>query len=541
MRLFFKYWCNICKNNKALIIGIYCLTFLLAFIEISLPLFFRFFINKTKTGLDLFSFISYLIVYILCLLCSNLLNTGWYQLLDIVGGKIILSIRNNLFYSIENMQLKTIIETGREKLKNILFNDVMQVFASLTIFAMRIISNLLMLIIFLIVTLIINPVLGSTLIIMSMLGFLVSVLLRKKIKLCSNIVNSELKKTNAITNSFMDSIELFKTNNLNSYIQKKHNDVMNDFICAARKSDFIQVFLKNILSNINALFGVLTVCLILFIEKNISTGSILFLFFVSNMIFTFCTQTEQLLSSFYASLPSFEHIDSILQFKPKTRGCETLTKIKNVTFENISFYYNKDEKLLNNLNANFSCGEKIKISGKNGSGKTSFVKILASLIEPSSGDILINGKSINSYQEKILKQKILYISQDEYILNETIENYLKIMVTDFSEKEIKEAFEEWNFFEERKDLNIQLKNNAKNISGGQRKKLLAIRLFAQYKEADIIIIDEIEAGMDIGTINLYRKKRKKLLGNCKDKIIFEITHSDDDNDFFNRKFNIGSV
>ena len=65
----------------------------------------------------------------------------------------------------------------------------------------------------------------------------------------------------------MDSIELFKTNNLNSYIQKKHNDVMNDFICAARKSDFIQVFLKNILSNINALFGVLTVCLILFIEK----------------------------------------------------------------------------------------------------------------------------------------------------------------------------------------------------------------------------------------------------------------------------------
>ncbi|WP_024467415.1 ATP-binding cassette domain-containing protein [Treponema pedis] len=533
--LFFKYWYDAWKNNRLLISCIYFLTLILAVIEIMLPMFFKFFIDKVKQGVDFFSFTGYFCIYGLCLLFSNVLNTSWYQLLDMAGGKMLLSIRENLFYSIENLTLKAITKIGREKLKNILFNDVMQVFSSLIMYSMRIISNFLMLLVFFIVTTIITPLLGLCLFIMSILGFFVSILLRKKIKLYSSIVNTELKKTNAVTNSFIDSIELFKINNLDSYIKDKHHSAMKTFISAVRKSDFIQVFLKNILSNINIMFNLLTLCLVLIIEKNTSPGTLLFLFFVSNIIFSFCTQTEQLFSAVYAALPSFEHIDSIFRIEPQIMGDKNLTKIDTVAFKDVSFYYDENEKIFNKMNAVFSCGEKVKIIGKNGSGKSTFIKLLTSLIEPLDGAIMINGEPISCYRKQDFKQKILYISQDEYIINESISDYFKIMETNLSDTEIEKNLNEWKFNGADKNiLNTMLKDNAKNISGGQRKKLLAIKLFAKYKKADIIIIDEIEAGMDIECSELYRQKRNLLLGNCDDKIIFEVSHSNNDDSFFNK-------
>ncbi|WP_029409112.1 ATP-binding cassette domain-containing protein, partial [Treponema pedis] len=283
------------------------------------------------------------------------------------------------------------------------------------------------------------------------------------------------------------------------------------------------------------MFNLLTLCLVLIIEKNTSPGTLLFLFFVSNIIFSFCTQTEQLFSVVYAALPSFEHIDSIFRIEPQIMGDKNLTKIDTVAFKDVSFYYDENEKIFNKMNAVFSCGEKVKIIGKNGSGKSTFIKLLTLLIEPLDGEIMINGEPISCYRKQDFKQKILYISQDEYIINESISDYFKIMETNLSDTEIEKNLNEWKFNGADKNiLNTMLKDNAKNISGGQRKKLLAIKLFAKYKKADIIIIDEIEAGMDIECSELYRQKRNLLLGNCDDKIIFEVSHSNNDDSFFNK-------
>ena len=189
----------------------------------------------------------------------------------------------------------------------------------------------------------------------------------------------------------------------------------------------------------------------------------------------------------------------------------------------------------------FYPGDKVRVCGKNGSGKTALLKLLAGLLETSSGSILINGKNIKEYSSQFKKNKILYISQDEFILNETIEKYFEVMKTGLTAEEISAFLQAWDFSETKNDedlLNFILEDNAKNISGGMRKKLLALKLFARAKKADIILIDEIEAGMDIQTIKRYRSERNKLLGYSQEKIVFEISHTEDKDDFFTRLLKI---
>lgn len=556
MKLFFKYCKEIWKENKALVSLIYFLTLLLACVEISLPLFFKLFIDKIREGIGGGTFAIYLLLYICCLLAGNILNVFWYQLLDKAGGIILLRVRNKIFKSIVNAPFQRISNTGREKIKNILFNDTMSVFSSLTLFGIRIFSNLLMLALFLIFVSILNPALGGLFLLMSGTGFLISLLARKTIKKNSQNVNAELKKTNALTNSFIDSIELFKTNDLEGYIEEKHKKMLKNFIKLARKNDFIQVFLKNILANINMVFTLLALSLVIVLGKNISTGDLLFLFFISNMIFSFSTQTEQLISAFYANLPAFEHIEEILQLDKKDTEEKTFKweSLQSLSFENFSFDYNLDNDkkpvstqmpapLVNNLNMTFYPGDRVRICGKNGSGKTALLKLLAGLLEASSGSILINGKNIKEYLSQFKKNKILYISQDEFILNETIEKYFEVMKTGLKTEEISAFLQDWDFSKTKNDediLNFILEDNAKNISGGMRKKLLALKLFARAKEADIILIDEIEAGMDIQTIKRYRSERNRLLGNSQEKIVFEISHTEDEDDFFTRILKIES-
>ncbi len=80
------------------------------------------------------------------------------------------------------------------------------------------------------------------------------------------------------------------------------------------KNDFVQIFLNFFLTHINLIFTLISTAMLIFLNKDVSTGNVLFLYFVANMIFSFSTSLEQLISSFYSALPSFEHVDSVMEY-----------------------------------------------------------------------------------------------------------------------------------------------------------------------------------------------------------------------------------
>lgn len=107
----------------------------------------------------------------------------------------------------------------------------------------------------------------------------------------------------------------------------------------------------------------------------------------------------------------------------------------------------------------------------------------------------------------------------------------------FSKEELAEKLALWNF-KMQNAANIDdmhFTDNAKNLSGGMRKKILAIKLFEKIKEADIIIVDEICAGLDAGSEKQFYQFREKYFSGKSDKIYFEISHNAADNKFFTEK------
>ncbi|WP_255803524.1 ATP-binding cassette domain-containing protein [Treponema denticola] len=508
-------------------------------IRIASPLFFKIIVDKLQEGASLKNSLPLIFLYLGFLLFSNIIDVVWYEMLNVAGGKFLNQIRNNLFIKIIKAPFEKTIGLGREKIKNILFSDVMQMFSSLTLFGVKLIANFFVLLIGIIVAFVINKMLGAAFFAFIVVGFSISFFSRKIIKHQSQKVNIELKSQNAVTNNFIDALELYKTHALENYITEKHSSHIKSFVKTILKADGVQVFFKNLLANVNSIFILLSIGLLLVLERGASVGDVLFLSFISQTILSVSIETEGYFSQLYSTLPAFENINSILEMPDEKYGEKTWNRIKSITFDNVSFAYECSEALLKDLNYEFLAGERIKVEGENGTGKSTFIKILSGLLKPTFGEIKINSENFDSYTSDFLKKKILYVSQDEVILNENILAYFHLLGINFSKDELYKKLNFWNFKTKEVEniADLSFTDNAKNLSGGMRKKILAIKLFEKVNEADIIIVDEICAGLDVESSQNFYQLRSDFFKNTsgKEKIYFEINHDKNDNEFFTRK------
>ena len=93
---------------------------------------------------------------------------------------------------------------------------------------------------------------------------------------------------------------------------------------------------------------------------------------------------------------------------------------KTIRFENVGFEYVPQKPVLKNFNFTITAGEKIRLEGSNGAGKSTFCKILSMLYSPASGDIYINKEKAVFYSQASLRKKILLISNDDILFNDTL-------------------------------------------------------------------------------------------------------------------------
>ncbi len=169
----------------------------------------------------------------------------------------------------------------------------------------------------------------------------------------------------------------------------------------------------------------------------------------------------------------------------------------NIKFENVSFSYKDEEKILNNINLNINSGEKIAIIGANGSGKSTFIQLLLRFYKPQEGKILIDGININNIKLIDYRRLISVVSQDLYLFNTTIENNISIG-TKYDEATISNAAAKSGAYDFIKDMPLKYKSevgrNGSKLSGGQRQKIAMARAFA--RKSKILILDEATANYD---------------------------------------------
>lgn len=182
-----------------------------------------------------------------------------------------------------------------------------------------------------------------------------------------------------------------------------------------------------------------------------------------------------------------------------------------IEVKNLSFKYT-DELILDDINLDIKRGDVLAILGENGSGKSTLLKLILSFLKPISGEVLIDGKDVCSYDRADLAKKIAYVPQSstlpfsytvlEVVLMARI-SYQSIFST-YSNKDKKIASESL------KELEIEsLKDRVfSDLSGGQKQLVLIARALAQ--EAEILIMDEPSSSLDYSNELMLLNQIKKL-------------------------------
>lgn len=178
-------------------------------------------------------------------------------------------------------------------------------------------------------------------------------------------------------------------------------------------------------------------------------------------------------------------------------------QLKDVCFR----YPNTKKNVLNHINLNIPSGQSIALVGENGAGKTSLAMLLAGLYEPTSGQILLNGKDINSYNID-LKAYVAAVFQDSLLLPYTIKENVLMSGDDKSPNELyeKTGLDEIINKYEKKDKQILLRtlnDDGVDISGGQKQRLFLARALNK-ESAKLLLLDEPTAQLDaIAERDLY--------------------------------------
>lgn len=183
-----------------------------------------------------------------------------------------------------------------------------------------------------------------------------------------------------------------------------------------------------------------------------------------------------------------------------------------IEFENVSFHYPGSEKnVLENFSIRFNIGERLAVVGRNGSGKTTFIKLLCRLYDPTEGRILLNGIDIKKYDYKEYLSLFSVVFQDfqipAFTLGQAVaasQEYDGEHVNDAVKKAGLSSLAARMPYGNETYLTKEFDKTGVNISGGEAQKLAIAR--ALYHDTQFVILDEPTAALDpIAEYEVYAK------------------------------------
>lgn len=192
--------------------------------------------------------------------------------------------------------------------------------------------------------------------------------------------------------------------------------------------------------------------------------------------------------------------------------CEDGDNEYEIEFRNVSFQYPASEQLtLRNVSLKFKVGERLAVVGMNGSGKTTFIKLLCRLYDPTEGEILLNGINIKKYDYAEYMSIFAVVFQDFKLFSYSLGQNVAATV-DYDRGKVEMCLTEAGFADRYREMSDgaetclykDFDEQGVEISGGEAQKIALAR--ALYKDAPFIILDEPTAALDpVAEFEIYAK------------------------------------
>ncbi|AFZ33930.1 Xenobiotic-transporting ATPase [Stanieria cyanosphaera PCC 7437] len=456
-----------------------------------------------------------------------------------IGQEITAAVREDLFTHVTALAASFFDRTPVGKLVTRIASDVEalgDVFAS---GAIGVISDFISIVAIVVTVYIVDWRLASMLVLMLIPVTALIIYFQRQYRKANYRAREELSQLNSMLQENIvgiNIVQLFRRERYNAEMFRAINDRYRKEVDRTIFNDSaISATLEWI--SLVAIAGVLWLGGIFVLRENITFGTLSAFILYAQRLFNPIRQFADKFTMFQAGFTAIERISELMNEPIAIRDSQTALSINNqldvkginkknnrgeIRFENVWFGYKPDEYVLKNLDFTIKPGEKVALVGPTGAGKSSIIRLLCRLYEPSQGRILIDGIDIKDITQAELRRYVGVILQESFLFAGDIKRNITLG-ENYSLAEVQQAAKLTNidsFIEQLpQGYNTQLRERGTNLSGGQ-KQLLAFARVA-IRNPHVLVLDEATASLDVKTEALIQEALEELL---KDRTAIIIAH-----------------
>ena len=459
-------------------------------------------------------------LFLACLyIVSALLSFIESIIMTSVSNNFARKLRGRISVKINKLPLKYFDKNQTGDILSRVTNDVDTIAQSMNQSLSSLVSAITLLLGTILMMFITNWIMALTAISASLIGFAIIFVVLSKSQKYFAARQKELGKLNSHIEEVYSGLLVVKAYNGKKEADFKFDEYNEKVYDANRKSQFLSGLMQPIMSFIGN-FGYVAVCIVgalLVLHDSITFGVIIAFITYVRLFTSPLMQIAQAFTSLQSTAAASERVFEFLdeeEMSLETNKTKHLDKSKvkgNITFDHVSFGYDKDRTIIKDFTASVKDGQKIAIVGPTGAGKTTMVNLLMKFYEINKGDILIDNVSINDLTRENVHSLFTMVLQDTWLFNGTVKEnivYNRENISDEMVKEVCDTVGLTHFIKTLPNGFDSVIGENDSVSAGQRQLLTIAR--GMIEDSPFLILDEATSNVDTRTEELVQKAMDKL-------------------------------
>lgn len=481
-----------------------------------IPLIASYFIDHFLTDMNqtaMLILVGYYLMYVLQTIIQYLGNFYFAH----VSYSVVRDIRRDAFANMEKLGMAYFDQTPAGSIVSRLTNDTEAVSDMFSGILSSFISAIFIFTVTLLTMLRLNAVLTGWVAIFLPFIFILVNLYRKKSVAVIEKTRALLSDINSKLSESIEGIRIIQSFSQEDRLKDEFEAINEEHVLYANRSMALDsLFLRPAMSLLKLLAYAILMAYFGFrgMEIGISAGLMYAFIQYVNRLFDPLIEVTQNFSTLQTSMVSAGRVFDLIderQYEPEQKNGEATVQAGNIEFKNVSFSYDGERQILDNISFKVNQGETIAFVGSTGSGKSSIINVFMRFYEFQSGEVLLDGVDIREYPKEELRRNIGLVLQDPFLYHGTIKSNIK-MYQDISDEAVQAAaaFVDADQFIQKLPEKYETKvtERGSSFSTGQRQLLAFARTVAS--QPKILILDEATANIDSETETIVQESLKKM-------------------------------